>query len=120
MSALWKEVTSWLSEATKSAVKETEDLAKKGRIKLEILGINTALNDKFAALGGVVYELAKNEKSGPIKNNPQVKKLVAEIASLETKLRSHKPTGKKTATGKSSSKKTTANKPSSGNKAKKA
>lgn len=106
MSVLWKEVTSWLSEATKSAIKETEDLAKIGRLKLEILGINTALNDKFAALGGVIYELAKKGKLNETDSNTQIKKLIDEIASLETELRSHKGSkGKKTVSKKAAVKK---------------
>lgn len=90
MSDLWKEVTTWLSEATRSAIKETEDLARRGRVKMELLGINTALSDKFAALGGVVYEIIKKGERGSIKANAKVKKLVAEIAKLETQLQVHK------------------------------
>jgi len=96
MSNLWKEVTNWLSETTKSAIKETEDLARRGRVKMEILGINTALSDKFAALGGVVYEIIKKGGRSSIKANAKVKKLVAEIARLEAQLRVKKQgTGKK-------------------------
>ena len=86
MTDLWKEVTTWLSEATKSAIKETEDLARRGRIRIEILGINTTLNDKFTALGGVVYEIIKKGGRSFIKNNTKVKKLVVEIAELEARL----------------------------------
>jgi hypothetical protein len=86
MTDLWKEVTTWLSEATKSAIKETEDLARRGRIKMEILGINTALNDKFTALGGVVYEIIRKGGRSSIKNNTKVKKLAIEIAELEARL----------------------------------
>lgn len=96
MSDLWKEVTNWLSETTKSAIKETEDLARRGRVKMEILGINTALSDKFAALGGVVYEIIKKGGRSSIKANAKVKKLLAEIARLEARLRAKKQgTGKK-------------------------
>lgn len=96
MSNLWKEVTNWLSETTKSAIKETEDLARRGRVKMEILGINTALSDKFAALGGVVYEIIKKGGRSSIKANAKVKKLLAEIARLEAQLRAKKQgTGKK-------------------------
>lgn len=95
MSNLWKEVTSWLSDATRSAIKETEGLARKGHLKLEILGINTALHDKFAALGGIVYELMKNKKDSAIGSDTQVTKLALEIAGLETQLRAKKSKGKK-------------------------
>lgn len=109
MSDLWKEVTNWLSETTKSAIKETEDLARRGRVKMEILGINTALSDKFVALGGVVYEIIKKGGRSSIKANAKVKKLVAEIARLEAQLRASKQK-KETpkASRKSSTRKTTA------------
>ena len=86
MTDLWKEVTTWLSEATKSAIKETENLARRGRIRMEVLGINTALNDRFVALGGMVYEIIKKGERSSIKANAKVKKLVAEIAELEARL----------------------------------
>ncbi len=87
MSNLWNEVTSWLSDATKSALKETEDLALRGKFRIELLGLNTALHDKFAALGGIVYDLIKQGKTANIKNDAKVKKLVEEIADLELNLR---------------------------------
>jgi hypothetical protein len=92
MTDLWKEVTTWLSETTKSAIKETEDLARLGRVRMEVLGINTALNDKFTALGGVVYEMIKKGGQSSIKNDPKVKKLAAEIAELEARLSKTKKT----------------------------
>jgi len=116
MSDLWKEVTTWLSEATRSAIKETEDLARRGRVKTELLGINTALSDKFAALGGVVYEIIKKPGRGSIKANARVKKLVAEIARLEAQLRTKKTTtgaAKKTQEAKKSATKASGKKPSS-------
>ncbi len=116
MSDLWKEVTTWLSEATRSAIKETEDLARRGRVKMELLGINTALSDKFAALGGVVYEIIKKPGRGSIKANAKVKKLVAEIARLEAQLRTKKTTtgtAKRTQGAKKSATKASGKKPSS-------
>jgi len=116
MSDLWKEVTTWLSETTRSAIKETEDLARRGRVKTELLGINTALSDKFAALGGVVYEIIKKPERGSIKANAKVKKLVAEIARLEAQLRAKKTTteaAKKTQGTKKSATKASGKKPSS-------
>lgn len=101
MTDLWKEVTTWLSETTKSAIKETEDLARRGRIKTEILGINTALNDKFTALGGVVYEIIKKGRQSSIKTSPKVKKLAAEIAELEARLARTKKTEQPVKTKKS-------------------
>ena len=93
MPELWKEVASWLAEATRSAIKETEDFARRGRFKFDVLGINTALQDKFAALGGVIYSMAsKKETLSAIFKDPHVKKLLSEIAELEATLREAKKT----------------------------
>ncbi len=88
MPDLWKEVASWLAEATRSAIKETEDFARRGRLKFDVLGINTALQDKFAALGGVIYSMASGkENPSAIFKDPRVKKLLVEISELEGSLK---------------------------------
>ncbi len=91
MPDLWKEVASWLAEATRSAIKETEDIARRGRLKVDVLGINTALQDKFAALGGILYSIAKEKRnSSTIFREPRVRKLLEEIAELEISLKEAK------------------------------
>lgn len=93
MTDLWKEVASWLAEATRSAIKETEDLARRGRLKVDVLGINTALQDKFATLGGIIYSMAgKKQHSSAIFKDPRIRKLLEEIAELETSLKEARKT----------------------------
>lgn len=121
MSDLWKDVKTWLTDSTRSALKETEELARRGRIKMELLGINTALNDKFVELGGVVYELIRKSSRTSIKTDVKVKRLVAEIKELEQKLRRSdkgviKSRREKTGKNKTVRKKTTLSKSSTASK----
>jgi hypothetical protein len=86
MANLWNEVTIWLSEATRSAVKETEELARRGKIKFDMLKVSRELKDKFSELGGVVYELLQKDSKTTIKANPKVKTLALQIKNLEGEL----------------------------------
>ncbi|MBN2378352.1 hypothetical protein JXM67_00920 [candidate division WOR-3 bacterium] len=82
---LWQEVTTWLTDATRTAVKETEELARKGRIKLDMLNVNKKIQETFSELGGVVYALIQAE-SRSIKTDTKVKELTERIKELEAKL----------------------------------
>ncbi|NLI97697.1 hypothetical protein GX441_03440 [bacterium] len=91
MSDLWKEVTSWLAEATRSAIKETEDLALRGKHRFDVLGMNTVLGEKFTVLGGIIYAmLVKKEAPSNIFKDPRVKKILGEIREIETSLKEAK------------------------------
>jgi hypothetical protein len=91
MSDLWKEVTSWLAEATRSALRETEDLARRGKRSFDVLGMNTVLGEKFTALGGVIYALlVKKETPSNIFKDQRVKKIIGEIRDIETSLKEAK------------------------------
>jgi hypothetical protein len=86
MANLWNEVTTWLSEATRSAVKETEELARRGKIKFDMLKVSRELKDKFSELGGVVYELLQKDSRTSIKADSKVKTVALEIKNLEGEL----------------------------------
>jgi hypothetical protein len=91
MPDLWKEVTAWLAEATRSAIKETEDLARRGKMKFDVLGINTLLQEKFAALGGVIYSMVNKGINPPaIFKDSHVKRIITEIMELEITLKETK------------------------------
>jgi len=65
MALLWNDVKNWLTDATKSAIKDAEDLTRKGKLKFEMLNLNRKLEKTFAELGGVVYHVLESGKSRP-------------------------------------------------------
>lgn len=85
---LWEDVKKWLSDATKTAVKEAEDLTRKGKLKMEILALNRRIEKSFAELGGVVYEEYSKKKDVPF--DAKIKNRFRKIKRLEAQLRKKK------------------------------
>lgn len=79
---LWNDVREWLSDATRSAIREAEDLTRRGRLKLEIMNLSSRIERRLAELGGRVYEQAKAESGEPVSLEPW-RRLIADIAKLE-------------------------------------
>ncbi|MEO0086973.1 MAG: hypothetical protein ABIK77_04315 [candidate division WOR-3 bacterium] len=86
MSSLWEKVKNWLEDTTKQVLKETEDLSKKGRLKMQISSLNREIDKKFSYLGGLVYQLI-NEGKTDIAEDEKVKEVILEIKKLEEELK---------------------------------
>jgi len=82
----WKDVQKWIGETTSSAVRESKELARKGRIQYDIIGIKHHMSEYLTELGGLVYQLVDRDKNPAIADNDKVKELVARIRELETEL----------------------------------
>jgi len=85
---LWEDVKKWLSDATKTAVKEAEDLTRKGKLKMEILALNRKVEKAFAELGGIVYGEYSKRKDIPF--DEKIKEGFKKIKRLETQLKKKK------------------------------
>lgn len=85
---LWDDVKKWLSDATKTAVKEAEDLTRKGKLKMEILSLNHKIEKSFAELGGFVYEKYGKKREVPF--DSKIKDKFRKIKRLESQLRKKK------------------------------
>jgi hypothetical protein len=87
MKTLWNDVKDWLSDTTKVAIKEAEDLTRKGKLKMEMLALSRRIEKKMAELGGFVYHnLIKNEAYDFSKSN-QVAGFVKEIHKMELEMK---------------------------------
>ncbi len=87
MKTLWDDVKMWLSDATKTAIKEAEDLTRKGKLKMEMLGLSRKIEKKMAELGGFVYHsLSKSEVLEPLQHE-KVKSYIKELRKLELELK---------------------------------
>ncbi|MEO0098004.1 MAG: hypothetical protein ABIK99_02535 [candidate division WOR-3 bacterium] len=85
MPSLWERVKSWLEDTTEQALKEAEDLTKKGRLKMQILSLNRSIKEQFSELGGLVYQLIDAPED--IRENAKVKEIVSKIKDLEKELK---------------------------------
>jgi len=83
MKTLWDDVKDWLSDATKVAAKEAEDLTRKGKLKIEMLSLSRKIEKKMAELGGFVYHSLSKTESFDSAQNDKVKGYVKEIRKLE-------------------------------------
>jgi pyridoxine/pyridoxamine 5'-phosphate oxidase len=95
MALLWQDVKNWLTDATKTAIREAEDLTRKGKLKIDMLNLNRKLEKDFAELGGIVYHLRQSKKQKDLQKNAEVKLLVKKIQRLEAQLRTKKREWKK-------------------------
>lgn len=87
MTSLWDDVRAWLSDATKSAVKEAEDLSRRGRLKLDMMNLNRQLERAFADLGGLTYELLTKKRVTDLSSDENVVKHLERIKGLEQELK---------------------------------
>jgi hypothetical protein len=83
----WKDVSKWLSDATKKAVVESKELAHQGKVQYDILSLRHQTTEALTELGSIVYDLVQKEKSEAVAGNERVKELVAKVHDLELELR---------------------------------
>ena len=88
MDALWDKVKKNLREWYGTAYEKTDEIARIGKKKIEIMGINRAIEKKLSELGGRVYDLiAEQKESQGIGDDEKVKDLVENIKELEEQLK---------------------------------
>jgi hypothetical protein len=83
----WKDVKKWLSDATGTAVRESKELARKGRLQVNIMGLKHAIAEALTELGSQVYQLIQKEKTEAITGDAKVKGLIERIHDLELQLK---------------------------------
>jgi len=75
-----------LKEIFQSAAVKTEEMAKIGKLKVDILGINRRIEKQLIELGGKVYHYLVEIKEKDISNKDDVKRTVELIKSLKEDL----------------------------------
>lgn len=83
----WNDVKKWVSETTNTAVNESKELARKGKIQVDIMSVRHKTTLALTELGSTVYELIRKEKSTAVAGNDKVKELVEKIHALELELK---------------------------------
>ncbi len=85
--SLWEKVKKNLVEWYDVAYEKTDELARVGKKKIEMAGINRTIERHLSELGGRVYELieAQQQQTG-IAQDEKVMDLIEEIKRLEEQL----------------------------------
>ena len=88
MDTLWEKVKHNLVEWYGTAYEKTDELARVGKKKIEITGVNRAIERHLSELGGRVYDMVVEQgKSGVIAKDARVKELIEQVQDLERELK---------------------------------
>lgn len=68
-------------------VDKTEEYGKIGKLKVDIFSLKRNIEKQFTELGGRTYEVVTGEGPKTVSKDAEVKKIVAEIQSLEEQLK---------------------------------
>lgn len=80
----WNEVKSWVKNTTKIALRETEDLTRKGKLKMEIFTLSSEKNYLLRNLGALLYSEYKKDKE--VSLSAKMKEIVDKIQKTEEKI----------------------------------
>jgi len=89
MDDLWSKVKKNLIDWYETAYDKTDELARIGKKKVEITGLNRSIEKHFTEMGGRVYDLIaeKGHRGNKTADDEMVQRLVAEVRELEKQLK---------------------------------
>ena len=89
MDPLWDRVKKNLVDWYETAYDKTDELARIGKKKIEVAGVNRAIEKHLAELGGRVYDLVTEQghKGNKTVDDEVVKRLVGEVRDFEDQLK---------------------------------
>jgi hypothetical protein len=90
METLWNRVRKSLVEWYETAYDKTDELAKIGKKKIEIAGVNRSIEKGMSELGGRVYHLitVEGHRGNKTADDEKVAQIVERISELEDDLKS--------------------------------
>ena len=88
MEDLWSKVKKNLVDWYETAYDKTDELARIGKKKIEIHGLNRSIEKHLAELGGRIYDLVDQQghRGNKTADDETVKRLIAEVRELEKQL----------------------------------
>ena len=89
MDTLWNKVKKNLVEWYETACDKTDEMARIGKKKVEITGLNRSIEKHFSEMGGRIYDLIveQGHRGNRTADDDVVQRLVAEVKELESRLR---------------------------------
>ena len=83
---IWDDVRLWMTDATKTALREAEDLTRRGRLKMDLVRLGRELEKKMADLGVKVYGRYSKTPDAPIAVDDELRGLMRDIAKVESEI----------------------------------
>ena len=87
MASLWESIRKGVTEFYTSAAEKTDELAKVGVRKFDMVGVRRNIAHEMADLGGRVYHMIVEEKNEDIEQDPKVKQHIDSVKRLEVFLK---------------------------------
>ncbi len=89
MDTLWNRVKKNLVDWYEMAYDKTDEMARIGKKKVEITGLNRSIEKHFSEMGGRVYDLIveQGHRGNRTADDDAVQRLIAEVKELESRLR---------------------------------
>jgi gas vesicle protein len=89
MDTLWNRVKKNLVEWYDTAYDKTDELARIGKKKIEVAGLNRAIEKHLSELGGRLYDLVveQGHRGNRTADDEQVQRIVSEVRELERQLK---------------------------------
>lgn len=91
---LWEKVKKYteegvevLKEGASVVAEKTGELARIGKIKMEIMNLNRKINNYFSEIGGRLYHLKVEGKQDEINNDLNINEIVEKIRKLEEEVK---------------------------------
>jgi hypothetical protein len=88
METSWNKIRKGLSDGFKNLSDKTAEMTKIGRLKIEIIALKRDIEKAFIELGGRVYHQFEEKTEENILSDQRIKKLLKDIKSFETRLKS--------------------------------
>jgi hypothetical protein len=88
MGTTWNKIRKGMSEGFQNLSDKTGEMTKIGRLKIEIIALKRDIEKAFIELGGRVYHQVEEKHEAEILSDEKIKKLIKDINSFETKLKS--------------------------------
>lgn len=88
MDTLWNRVKKNLVDWYEMAYDKTDEMARIGKKKVEITGLNRSIEKHFSEMGGRVYDLIveQGHRGNRTADDDVVQRLIAEVKELESRL----------------------------------
>jgi len=75
-----------MTDATKTALREAEDLTRRGRLKMDLVRLGRELEKKMADLGVKVYGRYSKTPDAPIAVDDELRTLMRDIAKIQAEV----------------------------------